>query len=370
MQIFFNTSASTAHSILRYADWNYVRSGLQRNLAAVKHYYNSRVIPVKGNHLLARIINTADISHNLEIERYYDILDAKANNVSNALQLTSPINKGRLFDGVFYGQGTTEVVMVNQDSFDPVEAYKNWRTITPVTVVQHPRSDLNLLLPNGKKTSAESGIAIISVNIPMLLIQWRGFAADQMYMNDNDSTGLQTVAHFIHRFVLPGMLDTQLDLAVFNRLSNLVNGAPMGDSNRLHPFNLVDYSSKVDAILDRIVKDMQGRHMEYSGILETIPAVVSDNMRQALRIPDFVSTRQIAWVDLIARIDAITTVVKLGGEESIKLNYELLNNLAIEYRLAQNSRILSSALPSDIVFDAYSKMSKLSKLVGKTLNYY
>lgn len=370
MPILFNTSDTIARSILRYADWNYVRAGLQRNLTNIKNYYNSRVMSVKSNHLLCRIINTADISHNLEIERYYDILDSNANRISNAMFMTSPVSKGRLFDGFFYGQGCIEVIISNNESFDPVVAYKNWKTISPVTVLLHPRTDLEMLLPNGKETSSEKGLCIISINIPMLLIQYRGFVDEQLYLDTTDGTGLQTVAHFVHRFVLPGMLDTHLDLAIFNRLTKVANGEIMGTVYKKHPFGQVDYSNKVTAIHERMVQDFKQRTMEYAGILEMIPAVVCNSMLQALKLPDIAPTRQIVWVELIARLDALLTIVHLGGAESIKLNMSTLNAFALEYRLSQRDRVLSSALPKDILFNTFEKMNELSTIAGRPLLSY
>jgi hypothetical protein len=370
MQQLFNSQSTIAHSILRYAEWNYIRAGLKRNLETVKQYYNTRIMAVKSNHLLCRIINTADVSHNLEIERYYDILDTKANAVSNVFLITSPVNKGKLFDGVFYGQGTTEIIISSQESFNPEVVFKDWKNAKPVTVLLHPRSDLNLLLPNGKATSNESGLAVISINIPMLLVQFRGFTTDQLYLNSETSIGLQGVAHFVHRYVLPGLLESHLDIALFNRISNLILGAPMGSSTMQHPFVMPDYTGEVSRIQNRIVCDLQNRSMEYKGMLEMIPAVSTQSMIEGTAMPYIPSTRQITWVETISRLDYLLALIKLGGSESIKLNRSLINAIVFDCRLLFQSNSLNNVLPVQLLLDTNLKMNELAIIAGRPLLNY
>jgi hypothetical protein len=367
MQLFFNTPSPISYGVLRYTRWDYVRNGLLRNLETTQNYYYDRIYSVKGNHFIARLINTINVSHNFELERFYDIVDAKANIIAGAMRMTSSLQRGSLFDGVFYGQGCTEIVMNDSNSFDPFYVFKNWKTTQAVKVILHPRSDLSLMLPNGKTTGTETGLAVISVNIPMLAIQYKAFAANQINMNVEDDIGLQTVAHFVHRYVLPNMLPSQLDITIFNRISNILNGAPMGESTRAHPFMLVDYSAIANQVQTEIVKDMVGRNMDYKSITATIPAVTKPNMEQVLTIPDNAPTRQVLWAEVLSRIGILQTIVTMGGNESIHKNMTILNAFAREFKQYQSDKAISFALPRDIYLDTFEQMQEIAKLAGKTL---
>jgi hypothetical protein len=365
MQLFFNTPSVANYGILRYAGWNYVRDGLLRNLETTKNYYYSRIYSVKTNHFLARLIDNINVSHNFELERYYDIVDGKSASIASAMRMSTSYQKSSLFNGVFYGPGCPEIIITDFESFNPFEVYKNWKTVSAVKVIAHPRSDYDLMLPNGKETSSEKGLAVISINIAMLAVQFRAFAADQMQLDRQDGTGLQSTAHFIHRFVLPNMLPSHLDYCVLNRLNNIFNGAPLPQSPRRQPFALADLTGASDRVHQQLISDFRGKSMEYKSLLKTIPAVSQLNMESVLTIPDNPPTRQIVWAEVLSRLPALKLMIDLGGQDSIKRNVSVLNYFAREFVLYSQDRSLQSVLPRDIYKDAFYDIKKICLLVGK-----
>lgn len=367
MQLFFNTPSVENYGILRYANWNYIRSGLLRNLEITKSYYHSRIYAVKTNHFLARLIDNINVSHNYELERYYSIVDDKSNALASAMRMSTAYQKSNLFNGIFYGQGCPEIIVTDCASFDIFDTFKNWREVSAVKVVTHPVSNLNLLLPNGKDVNSEKGLAVISINIPMLAIQFKAFCADQLYMDQQDGTGLQSTAHFIHRFVLPNMLASHLDYALFNRITNLLNGAPLPVSLRRHPFMLNDYTTMSDMMQSEIIDGMSGKSLDYKAILRTIPAVSSPNMQTALTMADNPPTRQLVWVDVLSRIDALKMMIQLGGPESISRNITTLNAFVIDFKLYYRDRSLQNVIPRNMYIDVMYDIEKICNLVGKTL---
>lgn len=367
MQLFFNTPSVANYGILRYANWNYVRDGLLRNLRTTQNYYHSRIFAVKTNHFLARLIDDINVSHNYELERYYSIVDGKSNSIASAMRMSTSYQKSGLFNGVFYGHGCPEIIITDCSTFNPFDVFKNWREVSAVKVITHPISDLNLMLPNGKDTNNEKGLAVISINIPMLAIQFKAFAADQIQMDQDDGTGLQSTSHFIHRFVLPNMLPSHLDYALFNRLTNLLDGAPLPNNNRRHPFALIDYSAMSDSVQQDIIFDMKGKSIEYKAILKTIPAVTKLNMESALTMADNPPTKQLVWADVLSRLDVLKVMVKLGGTESISKNIHTLNEFARDFVLYSREKSLQNVLPRSLYNDVVYDIEKICNIVGKTL---
>lgn len=345
-----------------------MRDGLHRNLRTTQNYYHSRIYAVKTNHFLARLIDNINVSHTHELERFYSIVDSKSNAIASAMRMSTSYQKSGLFNGIFYGQGCPEIIVTDCGTFDPFDVYKDWKEVSAVRVIAHPVSDLNLMLPNGKDTNNEKGLAVISINIPMLAIQFKAFAADQMYMNEQNGTGLQSTAHFIHRFVLPNMLPSHLDYALFNRIMNLLNGAPLPSNNRKHPFALIDYSAMSDSVQQQILSDMKGKSLDYKAILKTIPAVSSLSMEEALTMADNPPTRQLVWADVLSRLDVLKTVIQLGDTQSVSRNMVTLNAFARDFVLYSQDKSLQNVLPRGIYLDTVYDIEKICNLVGKTVS--
>ena len=362
MQTFFGSLSPISYGVVRYAEWNYIREGLLRNLETVQNYYKSRVFTVKSNHFLARLINSFNVPHSLELERFYDNADSKADTFSMAMKMTSPIYKGSIFNGVFYGADNSEILISNTESFNPYWVHKNWKTVSAVKPLLHPRSDLDLLLPNGKDTGSETGLAVVSINIPMLAVQFRAFAQDQMNKNNGNDSYL-SVAHFIHMYVLPNMLPAHLDLAIFNRINNLSLGAPLGESKRKHPFALPSYNSRVDDVHKQIVHDTKNRNLEYEMILRTVPTVFQDTLDQVMLLPDIAPTRQIIWAELLARIDTVDFMTRMGGAQSVGKNRATINYLAKFFRFIKNDKTLETYLPYGMYLDIKYKIEEILKRV-------
>ena len=361
MQTLFNHLSPISYGVVRYAEWNYIKEGLLRNLDTVKNYYKSRVFTVKSNHFLARIINSINVPHSLNIERFYDNVDSKADAFSMAMKMTSSIYKGSLFTGIFYGSNNTEILISNSESFNPYWVHDNWKDVCAVKPLMHPRSDLDLLLPNGKDTGSETGLSVISINIPMLIVQYRAFVIDQMNKNSGDS--LLTVGHFIHMYVLPNMLDAHLDIALFNRINNLSLGAPLGESKRKHPFALPNYNYTVNSVHEQILHDMKSRKMEYEMVLRTIPMVKFETLDKVMLLPDIAQTRQVIWALILARLDALDFMIRTGGVESLTINRATINYFVKFFRMINVDKTLQSYLPYGLYLDTKYKIEEILKFV-------
>lgn len=326
MQFFFNKSIHAANVLAKDPTWNYAKACLERNLQITTSYYQSRGFAVRGNHLLVRLLNSIGVDHQLHIERYYDIVNAKTHKLAIHFKLTSPVYSGQLFDGVFYGAGTKEIIIADDEYISPYEIQKDWKSIQAVKVLDHPRSDLDLLLPNGKASSTETGIASIKINIAALAVQYREFLIEQMQkmqQGDNPST----TAFFIYRYVLPNMLPTHLDAALFNRIFNIMVGKPMGLSTVKHAFNLPDYTKYVDQVYYKLVNTIKHSDAEFWTTLRSIPLVSISNAQEFMRLPDLAPTRQLAWAEFLTRLKCINFLIASSESHGQKRNASDLNYL-------------------------------------------
>jgi hypothetical protein len=224
MHNLFNLMPNIEHGILRLPEWAYVRTELRRNLDRVIAYYRKHPTAVHSAHFLVRLLQSITVPKSLNLERYYYNVDAGALNLSMALKMTSSIYRGQLFDGVFYSD-CKEILIAHSEPFDFHQAHRNWETLCPIEVLRHPLSDLGLGLPDGDKIGSDYGIAVISINIPMLAVQYRAFRINEEYLTGN-SDSQRSVMQFIRMYVIPNMLPSHLDHCLFNRIYNLHIGAP------------------------------------------------------------------------------------------------------------------------------------------------
>lgn len=364
MQDFFNHMPNVHYSVTRYAQWEYFREGLQRNLNTVKTYYTNRVFTVRSNHFLVKLLNTINVPFSLDLERFYDNIDGRALNLSMVMKMTSSIYRGYLFSGVFYGNDNPEIIITDSGYFNPFEVDRNWKTVCSVKPILHPKSDLDMFLPNGKSTSNENGLAVISINIPMLAIQYRAFLREEMRkLEDNVEHMMLTTAHFVHMYILPNMMDAHLDIAIYNRFKNIVNGAPMGESTRKHAFAMVDYSKGVTKVQNQMYKDIEGKTLNYHAIMKTVPLVVFDTLDKILVLPDNVQTRQVLWSEVLARLDSLDMLIELGGKQSLGINRAELNYFLRFFKMLSSDRSLDSYLPADMLFDVKYQIAEIIKKI-------
>jgi hypothetical protein len=302
----FNLMAPAGQGVHKDPAWLYVRDGLKRSLGTVISYYRKHPMAVQSSHFLVRLLHSITVPQSMNLERYYDNVDAMALNMSMALKMTSPIYRGHLFDGVFYGQDCPEVLIAHTDAFDPFEAHRNWQNLCPVKVLRHPKSDLGMNLPDGTHSGSETGLAVIAINIPMLAIQYRAFRLNEEMLADINPESQRSIMQFIHMYVLPNMLFSHLDIALFNRMENHRKGAPLGETTKQHPFYLTDFTDKVDRVQEGILHNLQRAGKDFTGILRSVPLVTKDTLERAMALPDVAPTRQVLWGLVLARLPILT----------------------------------------------------------------
>lgn len=300
-------------------------------------YYRSHNTFVRTDHLLVKLVSMFNIPLDYDLDRYYEIATARAMAVCNSLDITTTLNEGRWFDGVFY-RGSREMIFGYAGTDSPFELAKDWRNLQAVKVLDCPVSNLNYMLPNGQMHNVESGLASIAIDVPKLMIQWRGFLLhERMRMMEDEGSHLGP-RDFIGKYVIPNMLYSQSDIVIHNRLMNLQSGAPMGDSVRKHPFHITDYSDLLDIGLGVLLERFQRTQMRYEDLLENIPKVFSD---APLAMPDMLETRQCWWRLFLTRLKAIEFLTDVAGETGRHYNRNSLNELKIDLKRFKSDNIFT-----------------------------
>jgi hypothetical protein len=293
-----------------------------------------------------------------DVDRYMEIMFARAPFVARHFDMTSEISYGKFHDGIFYGPGTKELLLSTEEPFYVSKSLLNWKSLAPVTVLDHPVSNLGLLVPDGNKNNSEVGRATISINIPLLMLQFRQFALDQLMKKSNVGDSLLDIKHFVRMYVLPNMLYSHTDIAVFNRLDNLKNGIPMGESLKKLPFHVLEYDDKIDRVLKVILRHLTRTPMRYSQDLKNIFAIFAADMDAALQMPNLAPTRQVWWALIMTRMKAMRVLLQLSQDKNYSNNNTYINHLKIALKRISYENVMNSLLDEDdrIEFEEFNKL--------------
>lgn len=358
----FSQLYTATNAIIRPPGMELVRRTYEREINKIKEWRHNRVSAVKSNHLLVRLLDTASIPVEYDLDRYMEVAVTRSPYVARHFNFTGSIHYGAFFEGVFYGPGNLELILFSDEEFDYRNSINDWQQITAVNVLLHPISDLGLFLPNGSHNSTDTGLVVIEINLPLLLIQYRYFLLEQLGKTSTADTSLLSTAHFVSQYVLPNMLTSHTELVILNRLMNLYYGAPMGSALQRYPFAVIDYSDKMDRVLQDIIKRMKDRPLSYFANLKTIPTIFASDMQEALQMPDLAPTRQVWWALLLSRFRIMTFLIDIGGSKGQIANRSLINRLQLDLKRLDSENIWETKIPPDLYRELKYDIDRIMKL--------
>lgn len=341
-----------------WPEFENIRRSYIRDLKEIKHYYHTRVYSVINSHFLTNILMNVTVPINYDNMRYVEAARVRAYSIAHMAGLSMPSSVGIVHKGNFYGPGCDEIYIYDDEYFDVGYVAENWREISALRVLQHPKSDLKMLLPNGKRYSSETGLVSISINIAMLSLQFKMFYIDQI-AKSKEKGDVLTMSHFLHMYVLPNMLDSHMDIAIFNRLTNLYYGKPMGVGLFRHPFAIVDYTDKVDKILNKVLNRISSVQGSTVSIIRTIPTLIYPNMLDSLHMPDIAPTRQVWWALLLTRLDTCKFLLDVRSKVINGRNATDLYSLQFDLRRLLRDAVLQSVLKQELMFDVNETIEEI-----------
>lgn len=358
MHALFNLEPKAQTGVQIPALWPYVKQGLRTNVAQIVSYYRANPQAVKSDHLLVKIIQSMDIPFSVGYDRYYALADASALDLSMVLKLTSSLYKGQVWDGVFYGPGSQEIIVAHVGDFNYEKVQKEWMNVQAVKVLRHPKSDLYMNLPDGKQNTDESGPAVIAINIPLLMCQYYWFRQNY-FLPDYNEPDTRTDMMFIHMYVLPNMLFTHLDQALFNRIRRMTNKQDFGQPLKKHPFVMLNYDHRVDQCYAAVLNNLKRQEKNFVGTLQNVPAAIRDNMERVMHVPDMAPTRQVIWALAISRFPALDFVLGQAHRTPQTKNQSDVDRVNRTFLLWKNMRVFEGVMPPDMQADVIREMQTI-----------
>lgn len=335
-----------------------VQAKLAHDVEHIITHYRSNTYAMPVQHILCRLILAIDIPLHYPLEQYYEAVSKRYRSVASGLGMITPLSAGKWFHGLFY-HGCPELILAYEGENRPAESMKVWMDIQAVKVLEHPVSNLKLMLPSGVKHNTERGLVVIGIDVPLLMLQYRAFYQQQVYRAEQTDGQVLGVTHFLLRHVLPNMLKSQTDLVLMNRLMNLHYGAPMGDSLRKHSFYISDYSDWMDAALEKVLAKVTTTRTHYADVLTQIPKVFRDFPTE---MPSMPPVFQVWWALFLARSRMITFLLDLG-DLNRGYNQGLVNDLFIDLKQLRQDNVYPRSLDPSLVDPVMERIAYLTALV-------
>lgn len=322
--------------------WRRIQDGLERNIARVQDFYRNNPRGLAGGHFLTKLLRSLNISHQMEDDIFVWKVTDFADDISRTLKMTSAVSRGRLFEqGVFYGPHVGEAIVATTDPFDVDAAVADWQNLQPIRVLAHPFCDFDMALPNGRTHSRGTGLAVITVNIPMLALQYKVWRRWERSVN-HDSP--QSYMQFLHALPIPNMLHTHVNISILNRIMNQFFEGEVPKADPAHSFYLTNWGPEVDGVAQVYLEHMSKRNARFDTMIELMPCL-GQSMHDTLRLPKQAYTLQLQWAIVVARLVLATFLVQFNAEFENSANRHGLNYLKRYLRLIEGSRGLEHALP-------------------------
>jgi len=359
MHTLFHLDLNLQSPALHSPEWPFVRRVLQAGLNQFIRYYQDNVTTVKSNHILVKLLQSIPVSKSLELQHYYDAVDAIAGDLSMAMKFTSSINKGNIFNSVFYGNNSNEVLISIDVPFDSKYAHDHWKDVSAVRVLRHDRSSLALNPLRGEDKYKEE-IAVVSINIPLLAIQYRAFRINENLISPDDSQ--KSVMQFIAMYVLPNMMTSHLDYVIFNRAYNLLTDQANSLFINKTPFYQTNYELKVDRMLNEVIDKFSTTKARFDTILKSFQVITKESLFDVMQLPKVAPTRQVLWALVISRIRALKFLFLFNAKVGSNENQANMNRVLRQALFYQSDNTLQYGLTPELYLEVKNTIDELTQL--------
>jgi hypothetical protein len=348
------------YGVVKLPEWKAVQDGLKRNLVAMLSHYRHASYSVAPDHLLVQILQSISVPLSLNSERYYSNISINALPVANSFQLTTPFGSGKIFRGVFFNKSIQEVIIGFDEGFNMEKVEARWQDVTPARVLRHPFTNLNLQVPNGRFSSSEMGLAVVAVNVSLLAVQYRCFRnAEQNKQKANPEYVQRNIQQFIYMYVLPNMLESYLDYALFNRMNALWLERSVDNAGTREALHMPAYHRSVDSTYKRLLEMLKKANYSAPMLLAAIPSVSHPDMRSVMFVPDVAPTRQILWSVILARLPMLLFLIQVSKKVERVQNQTGLAEIETTLLRLKKQRVLDSTLPKELYQSAMDMIDEI-----------
>lgn len=316
--------------------FNSVKKIIEDDSQKIIDYYKDYQYLIDRNHLIVKILTFLNVSFKRNFIDYVETAREKTAVIAKRLKLIHPLNPNvEKHNGAFYNEQTTEYIIASDDEFDLVDAIKHWGYMPSIKVHTHPFTDFSYSFANSKyKSNSENGVAVISINIPLLALQWRMFCRVTKHVSD-----FHVKANaFATRFVMLNTLYGHIQHTIINRFMGYYLQRPLASYIRQHNVFVSDITSRLDETILQMVDVVNKKKLELNEVFTTFPSFRHASWSEAIRLPDLPTTQYTKWIYIVTYLPYVMMYLTMVKNNKSALDRDVLFTIKRNIQYLENSR--------------------------------
>jgi len=342
---FTTASDDTEYPIKKYFEWNLIKTMAGEQIEKAKDYYRNREYSYPNNNPIIRLLKMMLRDPNaMDIFEYMDYVDNAIPYLTKQFLLVDSHSQGKVLTNVLMSGSSNETFIVVDNTTDLLGAADNWKELESIRVISSDITDVNYpVLFDYYKYSP--GLTMFEIDLRAIAVQYYYWAKTRVYGDLAININV-----FFPMVVIPNILNSLMDIAIWNRYKSIASGMTIVDNDNKKPIALIDYTTGIDDVLSKVAKHLDGNSYYVTQLLRSVPMITSDSAYDVLRLSISIYTRQSLWSLWVSRADDITVIYNTMGKRGHRINKMLFNRLPYVVR---NMRNREGAL-EDII-DPYSE---------------
>lgn len=351
-ELFKTTTPKNDRGFYKPPTFDNINRYVQKQYTELKRFYRAFPPVTPTDRVLGKLL--IDIRVPVRGD-WYDIYDRVTDDTARLASLNgmvSPLSNGQITrKGEFLPKGSREIIVAIQFPIDLSDLKNTWQDLQPVRWLHHNSTDINMPLLGSYKARylADNGdlpYGVIAIDVGMLAVKyhcWRHYYVSQMQLQAKPNKG-----QFIGAYVLPDMIPSFHDIALFNRVVNITNRKPNPVVGKTHSFTIYKLDEQIDKILKQSLEYIKRKRlMEWNEILGYIPSFFSPDLFKGLAISSVPSTIQLDWALEMSRLPMIGWLLYMMREENMYPDKSFINEVRYDTRTLLNRNVLATRLRTD-----------------------
>lgn len=317
-----------------------VKRFTDNNLNVLRRYYRSREFSVKNEHLLAQLLMHVNASFNRDIQSFVDVIGQDTDRLASVFRLVSPsVEQPKVYAGEFYNPAVKEIIILHAEPFNVNKAWREWDQITPVKVHAHGFDDFSMALCTGDypHTPTDTDYAVISINLPMLALQYRAWW--QKFNRDLEHP--RTLQNFCHDYPILNMLTRHLEIALLNRTWRTWLGTAVTPFENPHNVVINDISNVMDKLMVARAHVLDSNNYSFEQLYHTFHGLRFSTWSNFVRTIDLPPVITVRWALELQFIPHVKYYLEYLDRKKINLNRSELTIIERTLQRARYNGILS-----------------------------
>ena len=325
---------------------DYLINYIEEDYKAYLEFFRPANHSVPSNHLLVRLLQSITVPFDTGMFSFIGRVQDVALDLSQALKLTTSQSPGQTTRNVFFPDNVEEIIIANIDDFDVLDAEGHWMELMPIKVLTHPIASVDFPRLWGIEEPSTGGVAVISINVPMLAFQYRQFCKAEEFMAVEVKHTLQ---QFLTAYPLANMVPSFVNVGYFNILNNYFMNGTMDNVLFKKTYARLDRSDLTFKAVAHAYRFIEDHHWTAMQLIDAIRLPLDNKtLYDALQLPNVLFTRQVIWSLVIARIPYIKFLVNINDQFGLSGFDSLRNKIKMDLRVYANEKGMVGAASGDL----------------------